>query len=850
MSTSRAERSLSRLTIAGQATFALAIGGSALALGSLDTPVLCCVVAGLCLSLALVWSGAEATLPRGVATLVFITALGLTLYTAFQTIPLPAGLIAAIAPHTADVWARSLSPLGEPGPRWHPISLDPIATKIEVLRGLAYLVAFLTAVRIARRRQGVAFLSWVLITSCALVAVAAIAHPAVGVDKVYGLITPKTGVSSIAPLLNINHLAGYVNIGAMVAFGALLSPRPIAPRAVIASLTLFLCATELWLASRGGVGSMLFGLILGTALYVLRKREGRDVRAAVVLTAAAVAAGVGMFVLAAFDSSLDQLADKDLSKLSVTRSCFGSMLPNYPLFGVGRGAFESTFPEFRTGAGAGFIVFSHPENILSQWFTEWGAIAATLGFGSLAYALSPRSALSRGDMALGPWFALSVLALHNLVDFSSEVPGVVLALVTCAAIVVGGSTDGRRNKWDLWASRPRLLVAISAGAAMIAIPVALSGRSHELLDERIRLRNASSDTNLSDAAFRAQIREAMLSHPAEAYFPYLGGAHALFTHHESVMPWMERTLDRAPVYGPAHLVLARWLRRRSPAQARLEYRLAAEQGAGLIPSTELVTLVGSFEDAQEIAPNGKAGVESLESISRALASSLPATRWRIDQDLLSRGPVLNVTVLAEQRLVQDALADLEAGDAAPWCADGSCPKIALEAADRAEARDPTSSTAFVVRARVMAMQGDPAGGLDHLRQACETSGDRPSCLNGLALLATDLHRDTEATRAIDDLSHAACKDDDACVSLLMLAASLEDRRGNTSRALVFLRHAAQITPERTDVLEPVASHAARLGLHADALDAYEKLARLNPNHPEYAALANRERAAVTLPAPP
>ena len=59
--------------------------------------------------------------------------IGLTLYAALQCVPMPIGWLAVIAPHNADVWSRALSPLHEPGPSWAPITLDPIATRVEVL---------------------------------------------------------------------------------------------------------------------------------------------------------------------------------------------------------------------------------------------------------------------------------------------------------------------------------------------------------------------------------------------------------------------------------------------------------------------------------------------------------------------------------------------------------------------------------------------------------------------------------------------------------------------------------------------------------------------------------------------
>src|SRR5450755_5123638 len=83
------------------------------------------------------WWGAEPMRARAPATLLLFTGIGLTLYTALQCVPMPIGWLAVIAPHNADVWSRALSPLHEPGPSWAPIALDPIATRVEVLKGVA-----------------------------------------------------------------------------------------------------------------------------------------------------------------------------------------------------------------------------------------------------------------------------------------------------------------------------------------------------------------------------------------------------------------------------------------------------------------------------------------------------------------------------------------------------------------------------------------------------------------------------------------------------------------------------------------------------------------------------------------
>jgi len=124
---------------------ALGIAGSALAVGTVHTITLCLVTGVLAAAAVLGWWGAEPMRARAPATILLFTGVGLTAYTALQCVPMPIGLLAAIAPHNAEVWSRVLLPLGEAGPRWAPITLDPIATRVEVLEGVAYLWAFVTA---------------------------------------------------------------------------------------------------------------------------------------------------------------------------------------------------------------------------------------------------------------------------------------------------------------------------------------------------------------------------------------------------------------------------------------------------------------------------------------------------------------------------------------------------------------------------------------------------------------------------------------------------------------------------------------------------------------------------------
>ena len=360
--------------------FALAIGGSALAIGSVHTVTLCVVTAVLAAAAVLGWWRAEPLKVRPVATLLLVTGFVLTAYTALQCVPMPIGWLTAIAPHNADVWSRALSPLREAGPQWAPISSNPTATRIEVLKGVAYLLAFATALRVARKREGVAFLGGVVIMTGLVLAAAALLHPAFGAHKLYGIYEPGPGIAErhIAPLMNPNNLAAYLNMALCLALAATLAPEPRVPRAITGAVVLVLGATQVWVASRGGVVTMVLGALLVVAISrMVRTRRHGAAAALSAFAGIAAALGAVLIVLGGSDEASNELLAANVSKLAM----FGHvmrMLPAVPLFGCGRGAFESSFPPFR--ADVGHLTYAHPENVVAQWILEWGLPVGLAGW--------------------------------------------------------------------------------------------------------------------------------------------------------------------------------------------------------------------------------------------------------------------------------------------------------------------------------------------------------------------------------------------------------------------------------------------------------------------------------------
>jgi hypothetical protein len=486
------------------------------------------------------------------------------------------------------------------------------------------------------------------------------------------------------------------------------------------------------------------------------------------------------------------------------------------------------------------LVFSHPENVVSQWVTEWGLPVAFVTMGAIAYALRPKVVLARADRVLGAWAALVALAIQNLVDFSSEVPGIVIAAAVCAALIVGGRFAEVAQD-AVSGHRKFALTAVVAG--VLAACLASLNIGNELLDERIRLRTIASDSSTTDATFEALLRGAMSRHPAEPYFAYLLAARRQSTQRGDVMPAIERVFERANVYGPAHLVLARALRKQSPSQARLEYRLASEQEDALGPVKEWPPLILTRDDALELAPANGHRLETLDAIARTIGAAMPSTRWQLDTLILEGvgGPELG---RASLRRASDLLEDVSDLPLAPWCGTGDCTNALHKETAHAEQLAPTMFEGYVIAARALVIENKKAEGLAHLQHGCELANERTLCLTVLANMAVEVKSASEAELAIEALVHTTCPSPDSCAAVLMTAANLEDRQNNSSQALVFMRRAAAAAPARVDLAEALALRASSMGLHSEALQVYEGLALSHPDHVAYANHADEERALI------
>jgi tetratricopeptide (TPR) repeat protein len=433
--------------------------------------------------------------------------------------------------------------------------------------------------------------------------------------------------------------------------------------------------------------------------------------------------------------------------------------------------------------------------------------------------------------------------VHNLLDFSSEVPGVMVGLSVCTAIVVGGSsgtrTERRLNVWR----HPRRVAIVGAAALFLGIVLVVPTIGKDLDSDRSLLHDLALDPATGREPFREAVRKVMLRHPAEPYFPYAGELRASRTRDESVIPWAERTLDRAPVYGPAHFLLGRFFTHVSRSQARLEYRLAMHQMPELVPTSteEYVGLIQSYDDAIELTPDGESGLRVLESIVRSRALVLPATTWLLDDELLRRFPLHPEVVTRRARAT---LADLQAEEAAPWCAADppACRLVALAASEVVIRVSPASCEGHRIHALSLAAANEPDRAYDELSAAIDVVNERTTCLVALLDVALETKVERKVSTALERLVRAGCSATSECIGNILYAGQFEDRRGNLDRAHALYRNGRDRYPESDELLAATGNAGSRLGLHAEALDSFARLASRHPEDPQWPAAVAREKA--------
>jgi tetratricopeptide (TPR) repeat protein len=839
-----------RQTVA-TALLATAVVGSVLAIGALQLPVLVLVAAVSFAALAFALHR-QAIGARGVVLPApALICAALAAFTLLQVVPLPLRWIELLAPTAGDIWERCLLPFGEHGPRWASLSLDPGASAVEVLKWTTYAVVFATAAAVSARHGAARGVGIVFAAAVAL-ALVTLGHGVTEATKVYGIYQPsfRAGPWHIAPLLNANNLAGYLNLGALCGLGLMLGERPPVPRWLLGVGVALILGLEVTTASRGGVFALPIG-VLALTFLLRRRRGGQPVTrgVAMAMIGAVVASGIVFAILGATASTWADLRDKDLTKLDMVLWA-KPLFRDHPFFGVGRGAFESVFPVYRTTPGN--LVFTYAENFVVQWIAEWGVPVGLLALGAFAWAFAPRRfGVHQRAVAAGVWCAMLVLLLQNTVDLGLEVPAVCIGLAAALGAVWGDPSLARAHPgWRVLApsgsGAPRRALPLAAGVcalgvALVALAVGVG--TPDLAADREAVREGLKAAFPSDhaapgavAAVRRRLHQAMLRHPAESYFPLVGATAAFRARDESPIPWLQRSLERARLNGRAHLLLAEVLDERGTHnQALLELRLAVEDDVNLIDVAARFAThwTRSFDDLLVTVPPGERGavmLSALGGVLRAMSAGLPARETdaalgrRCDAEAIQRSPHLVAPRARDAEIRIEALA--KGSSSAALCADRDrCREQIRADADAIAAVMPDAFQPVGIRARALLADDRAEEAAKLLEKTCERTDDRVPCLQLRVTAAAAVKDSTLLDASSKELLGNACLTPATCADMVTWVAGVRRGRGDNGMALALLARAAREDPGNEARWLRVADAASEAGAHGQAMDALDKVAR-------------------------
>jgi len=359
------------------------------------------------------------------APVVVWLAFGAALLGLLQLIPLPLGLLALFSPEAVGLRAFSLDAT------WSPISYAPGETALAVARSALVGLVALAGASLVDRGSIAGPVRIVTLTGAVVLAVI-IGHAAVGAESIYGVkAAVGRGFSApLGPFVNANHLAAFLVFTVPVAAAVGWDAENRVTRAGAALLASAGAAALVATFSRGGMVALAASAVvfaLGARAVTGSLRALAVPIGAGIVAALAGIAWTGGHVLFLFNRDL-LLAPR--GKAPIWEAGL-AMLADHQWLGIGRGGFGAVYPLY--GVPGGAVQSAHVENVYLAMLLDLGL---PLGLAVLAGgALVARSALrSRIDpLRVGVWAGLAGLAVHNLVDYNVELPGVALP----AALLLG-----------------------------------------------------------------------------------------------------------------------------------------------------------------------------------------------------------------------------------------------------------------------------------------------------------------------------------------------------------------------------------------------------------------------------
>ncbi len=375
---------------------------------------------------------------------------------ALHVAPLPREVVAALSP-TAERMQALVEDIGIRREIWT-ISVEPHASRVSLLKTVAYVAIFFLMLNLLNRRSRVLMFARVITYAAVALAVYAVLMHLGNVTQDYLGSSISHGSSASGTYTNRNHFAGFLELTLAIGIGLLiadLSDRTpdswkrfarmtiewiLSPKMV---LRLALCVLVIALTtthSRTGNTAFFSSLIIAGLVGIALARYAT--RNTVILLASLVAIDLlivgSWFGVEKLAQRIEQTTVEDVQAREEPAAYSAQLIRDYAVFGSGPGTFYIAFPKYRAPTIVNY--YDHAHNDYAQFASESGilgfAILGAFVVASLAAALLAqwrrRDPLMRG-MAFACVMGTTSLLIHSWTDFNLQIPAnAVLFMVTLA----------------------------------------------------------------------------------------------------------------------------------------------------------------------------------------------------------------------------------------------------------------------------------------------------------------------------------------------------------------------------------------------------------------------------------
>jgi Flp pilus assembly protein TadD len=700
------------------------------------------------------------------------------LFVGLQALPLPSAVAGLLSPHGEEVYRGSLIP--ESLRRFHPLSVDGPASGLELAKALICAVVFAAAVAIGRREKARRRLYIALVGAGVVVAIIGYGHKLAHLDRLFGFYRfLDVNPTFLTTLANKNNQAGLFCLCAPPALALALSTAE-RKRAVLWGVCYVLLGAAVFLTlSRGGMTAFVVGQVL-LVLLLPRSAASLGIRAALITGIVLIAAYLALGEISArLETITSGSAAHEFKFQAMVQSL--PMLRDYPLVGIGRGAFPTLSSQY-LDVPLGTAEYVENETLQPLLDLGWPVGALLLVSAVLLWfrAVRPgRASAGRSTLAAGLAAGLASLFAQNQVDLSLEITGVAVPATVAFGLLAAEWKDaeGVSTSGHWW---PR--AALVGVFALVLLVPATAGLWYSRHDWRFEVDEFASKAPHA-ASFPALLAEAeplIVRHPASFVVPLTLANRGLREHPPQrgaaiALSNVNRALTLKPNSPEAHLVAAEALalldkKDQSLLETRLYFEASEGDDRALRRGIERNPALADLLQAVPATPQGFAALgKLLEKRSRWDDALAVADSWILIAPNSAQAHRARGAALRAKGRLEDAERELrrsvELGSQGP-------PEVAELAA-------------------VLLAKGDTAAARTVLERGLLAQPGQFQLSLALAQLEIGAGRPEAAALA---LRQARVQGADERAKVLELSGDVEDALGHGNRAFALYDQAAALAP--------------------------------------------------------